>query len=87
MPSFSAKVLKVIDKKVLSHTSGTSSTTTTSNRGFLSNQTTATATNTIKTDHIQNLTFEDEESEDIKRCKFVNQEFETPVGKNTAIFL
>lgn len=84
---FKSAVLKVIDKEVLSHTSGTSSTSTSVSRGVFNNQTTATASNTVKTDHIQNITFESlEDPDDTLRVKFINQEFETPVGKNTAVY-
>lgn len=78
---FKLKVLKVIEKESLSHTSGTSSVSVNSYNS------TATASNTIRTDHIQNITFETlDDTDEIMRIKFINQDFQTPVGKNTAIY-
>lgn len=84
---FETKVFKVIDKEALSDTSGTSRASASTSRGLFSNHSTASASNTVRTNQIQNVTFESiDDPDDHKRIKFVNQDFETPVGKTTAVY-
>ena len=86
---FRAEVLKVIDKESLAYTSGTASATSSSSRSSFSSYSSASASvsNTITTDHIQNVTFESlKDPDDILRVKFINEEFQTAVGKNTAVY-
>lgn len=80
------RVVKILEKDSVSKTSGSSSLTTRSNGGLFGG-TTSTATNNIRTDHIQKVVMEDINNETVVTYDFINQNFETPVNRNTAISL